>query len=319
MNIMEEIKNIGIIPVVCINDAAQAVPLAKALLDGGLPAAEVTFRTAAAEEAIKKMSDAYPELLVGAGTVLTTEQAQKAVNAGAKFIVSPGLNPKVVSWCIEKNIPVLPGCTTPTEIEQAIELGLDTVKFFPAEQSGGLAKIKAMSAPYTNMSFMPTGGISLDNMNEYMSFSKIIACGGSFMVKGDLLDKGDWQTVTDISKKTVKALLGLKLEHIGINEADEASAKATADMFAALLDCEVADRGAGFFAGSEVEVMKAPGRGRCGHIAISTNSVERAVYHLSRKGIKFDMDSAMYNEKGKMFFIYIDADFGGFDVHLIQR
>lgn len=319
MNILQEIKNIGIIPVVCINDPAQALPLGKALIDGGLPAAEITFRTAAAEESIKLMSDAYPEILVGAGTVLTIEQAEKAVNAGAKFIVSPGLNAKVVSWCKEHNVPVLPGCTTPTEIETAIELGLDTVKFFPAEQSGGIAKIKAMAAPYTNMKFMPTGGISLDNMNDYLAFGKIIACGGSFMVKGELLEKGDWQTITDICKKTVRGLLGLRLAHIGINEANEGSALSTAHMIAELMGCEINEKGLGIFAGNSFEIMKSPGRGKNGHIAISTNNVERAIYHLSKRGIKFDQSSARFDEKGNIQYIYIDADFGGFAIHLTLK
>ena len=158
--VLEEFSKIGIIPVIALEDAADAEPLAKALIDGGLPCAEVTFRTDAAEESIRIMAETYPQMLVGAGTVLTIEQVDRAVNAGAKFIVSPGINPKVVSYCVEKNIPVMPGCANPSDIEQAMELGLDVVKFFPAEANGGLPAIKAMSAPYHKMSFMPTGGIN---------------------------------------------------------------------------------------------------------------------------------------------------------------
>ena len=173
MDILKVISNIGIIPVIKINDASKAVPLAKALIDGGLAAAEVTFRTDAAEEAIRAIAKAYPDMIVGAGTVLTIEQAQRALDAGAKFIVSPGFNPKVVKWCLDNGVTPLPGCTTPSEIEQALELGLKVVKFFPAEQSGGLAKIKAMSAPYGNVKFMPTGGVSLDNVNDYLANKKV--------------------------------------------------------------------------------------------------------------------------------------------------
>ena len=177
--VLEEISKIGIVPVIALDRAEDAEPLAKALCDGGLPCAEVTFRTAAAEESIRIMSDRFPDMLVGAGTVLTTEQVDRAVNAGAKFIVSPGLNPKVVKYCVDKNIPITPGTSNPSDVEAAIELGLDVVKFFPAEAAGGLNMIKSMAAPYTNMKFMPTGGINAKNLTSYLDFNRIIACGGS--------------------------------------------------------------------------------------------------------------------------------------------
>ena len=185
--VLEKLHEIGIVPVVVLDDAKDAKPLACALCDGGLPCAEVTFRTAAAEECIRIMSREFPEMLVGAGTVLTCEQVDRAVAAGAKFIVSPGINPRVVRYCVEKGIPVTPGCITPSEVEQAIECGLDVVKFFPAEQAGGLAMIKAMAAPYVGMKFMPTGGINAKNVKEYLAYDRIIACGGSWMVTDALL------------------------------------------------------------------------------------------------------------------------------------
>ena len=185
--VLSKIQMMGIVPVIKLDDPKDAVPLAKALCDGGLPCAEVTFRTAAAEESIRLMREAFPQMLIGAGTVLTTDQVDKAVNAGASFIVSPGLNPKVVSYCVERNIPITPGCSTPSDVEAAIELGLEVVKFFPAEAAGGLAMIKAMAAPYVNMKFMPTGGINASNLISYLDFPKIIACGGSWMVKDDLV------------------------------------------------------------------------------------------------------------------------------------
>ena len=197
-NIMEQFRKIGIIPVVVLDDAKDAVPLAKALCEGGLPCAEVTFRTAAAEEAIRQMSSAFPEMLVGAGTVLTIEQVDKAVAAGAKFIVSPGFNPEVVKYCLEKNIPITPGIQTPTEIEAAMALGLRTVKFFPAEPAGGLKMIKAIAAPYVDVTFMPTGGISASNVREYLAFNRIIACGGSWMVKKDLVASGKFDEIRDM-------------------------------------------------------------------------------------------------------------------------
>ena len=320
MDILKEIYNIGIIPVIKINDASKAVPLAKALIDGGLAAAEVTFRTDAAEESIRAITKAYPDMIVGAGTVLTIEQAKRALDAGAKFIVSPGFNPKVVSWCLEQGVTPLPGCTTPSEIEQALELGLGVVKFFPAEQSGGLAKIKAMSAPYGSVKFMPTGGVSLDNVNEYLNNNKIIACGGSFMVKESYIDNDNWEEITNLTKKAVSTMLGLEVGHIGINHENAEKAKTTAQMLSLLMGQSIErESEKGMFVGSEFEVMKSQGPGKCGHIAILTNNVERAIYHLGKKGIKFNDESATFNADGTRKFIYLAEEFGGFGIHLLQR
>lgn len=198
--VLEQFGKIGIVPVVVLDDAKDAEPLAEALCKGGLPCAEVTFRTAAAEEAIRLISRKYPEMLVGAGTVLTTGQVERAVAAGARFIVSPGLNPKVVQYCIDRKIPVVPGTQTPSEMEQALDMGLDVVKFFPAEPAGGLKMIKAVAAPYTTLKFMPTGGINLNNAEEYLQYDRILACGGSWMVKGDLVAAGKFDEIEKMTK-----------------------------------------------------------------------------------------------------------------------
>ena len=320
MNILNEVYNIGIIPVIKINDAKKAVPLAKALIDGGLSAAEVTFRTDAAEESIRAISQAYPDMLVGAGTVLTIEQAQRALDAGAKFIVSPGFNPKVVKWCLDNGVTPLPGCTTPSEIEQALEMGLKVVKFFPAEQSGGLAKIKAMSAPYGNVKFMPTGGVSLDNVNEYLANNKILACGGSFMVKESYIDNDNWDEITNLTRQAVDTMLGLEVAHIGINHENEAEAKSTANMLSLVMGKSIErESEKGMFVSSYFEVMKGKGPGRCGHIAVATNNVERAIYHLGKRGVKFNEESATFNADGTRKFIYLEEEYGGFGIHLIQK
>lgn len=201
--VLKKIQEIGIVPVVVLDDTKDAAPLARALCDGGLPCAEVTFRTDAAEESIRIMSEQFPEMLVGAGTILTTEQVDRAVAAGAKFIVSPGFNPKVVKYCIEKGILITPGTCTPSEVEQAIEHGLEAVKFFPAEQAGGLPMVKALAAPYRNMMFMPTGGINPNNVRDYLGFKNIIACGGSWMVKDDLINAGDFAGIAEFSREAV--------------------------------------------------------------------------------------------------------------------
>lgn len=200
----EQFYEFAVVPVVVLNDAKDAVPLAEALVKGGLPCAEVTFRTEAAEESIRRMSEKYPEMLVGAGTVLTTEQVDRAVGAGAKFIVSPGFDPEIVDYCLEKNIPVFPGCISPSEVAQAVKRGLKVVKFFPAEQAGGLPMLKAMAAPYPMLKFMPTGGISAKNLKEYLGFEKIICCGGSWMVKGDLIKNGEFDRIAEMTREAVE-------------------------------------------------------------------------------------------------------------------
>ncbi len=206
MNIMNErISSIGVVPVIKLNNPeTDAVPLAKALCEGGLPVAEVTFRAAGADIAIKLMKEACPEMLVGAGTVLTTEQVDKAIEAGAEFVVTPGFDPEIVAYCVKKNMPIYPGCTTPTDYHAALKFGLEVLKFFPAEQSGGLAKIKAMSAPFPMFKVMPTGGISLKNLKEYISAPVIAACGGSYMVTAELIDNYKWDEITELCKKSVE-------------------------------------------------------------------------------------------------------------------
>ena len=202
-NIMVQIEKTGVIPVVVINDVEDAEPLAQALCEGGLPCAEVTFRTAAAEESIRKMIDIYPDMLIGAGTVLTTEQVDRAVAAGAKFIVSPGFDPEVVDYCILKQIPVFPGCITPSEVAQAVKRGLKVVKFFPAVQFGGVSTIQALTAPYVGLKFMPTGGVNAKNLADYLQCKSIIACGGSWMVKSDLIKAGEFEKIKDMTKEAV--------------------------------------------------------------------------------------------------------------------
>lgn len=210
MNITEQIQNLAVVPVVVLEDTKSALPLAKALCEGGLPCAEVTFRTDAAEESIKIMTEAFPDMLVGAGTVLTTEQVDQAVKAGAKFIVSPGFDPEIVDYCISKDIPVFPGCITPSEVAQAVKRGLKVIKFFPAEQFGGIAAIKALAAPYTDIKFMPTGGIGPGNLKNYLSNDKIIACGGSWMVKGNLIKEGKFDEIRLLTAEAVKLASGIQ-------------------------------------------------------------------------------------------------------------
>ena len=198
-DITERFEKLGVVPVVVLEDTKDAVPLATALVEGGLPCAEVTFRTKAAAESSRLMTEQFPEMLVGAGTVLTIEQVDDAVRAGAKFIVSPGFDAEIVDYCLKNEIPVFPGCITPSEVAQAVKRGLKIVKFFPAEPAGGISMIKAMAAPYTGIRFMPTGGINAKNLEEYLSCDKILCCGGSWMVKGDLVKAGEFDKIKELT------------------------------------------------------------------------------------------------------------------------
>ena len=317
--VIEQLSRIGIVPVIAIDDAEKAVPLAKALVAGGLPAAEVTFRTAAGEEAIRRIVTEVPDMLVGAGTVLTTDQADRAIAAGAQFIVSPGFNPAVTRYVIDKGVPMMPGTATPGEMEQAMSMGLDVVKFFPAEQNGGVAKLKALAGPYTTLRWMPTGGVNTKNLMDYLSFDKIVACGGTWMVKKDLIEGERWDEITRICREAVQTMLGFELKHVGINCADEAEAEKTAKTFCALFGLEYKPGNSSVFAGSAVECMKSPYLGKYGHIAIGTNSVDRAMYHLGLQGVTFNESTRKTDGKGKTKAIYLDGEVGGFAVHLVQK
>jgi 2-dehydro-3-deoxyphosphogluconate aldolase/(4S)-4-hydroxy-2-oxoglutarate aldolase len=202
-DVLQQIGELGVVPVVAIDDAANAAPLGAALLAGGLPCAEITFRTAAAADAIWAMVDAYPDMLVGAGTVLSVEQAQQAAAAGARFIVSPGFDAAVVDWCLSNGLPVTPGVVTPSEVTAALNKGLQVLKFFPAEAMGGLKVLKAIGGPYKTVKFIPTGGINRDNLAEYLSHPIVHACGGSWLVKSHLIAAGDFDEIT---RRTAEAV-----------------------------------------------------------------------------------------------------------------
>jgi 2-dehydro-3-deoxyphosphogluconate aldolase/(4S)-4-hydroxy-2-oxoglutarate aldolase len=304
--------------VVNIEKAEDALPLGRALIDGELPIAEITFRTSAAEESIKTLTRELPKLLVGAGTVLTVEQTKKAVSAGAKFIVSPGFNPKVVDYCIENSIPVTPGINNPTQIEMALERGIEVVKFFPAEASGGLSLLKSMSAPYTGIKFIPTGGINQNNLCSYLSNNKVHACGGSWMVKLELISSGNFAEITRLTKEAVSIMLGFEFTHLGINEEDKDKALNSANQLSHLFYFSVKEGTTSIFAGSGFEVIKNRSLGKHGHIAIATNDIHRAIAYLKMKDISVLPETAKEKE-GKLKAIYLDQEVSGFAIHLLQK
>lgn len=315
---IQKLSLAGLVPVIKVEDATDAVPLCRALSDGGLPVAEITFRSDAAEEAIRRVHAELPEVILGAGTVLTPEQVDKAKAAGAAYIVSPGLNPATVRHCQEVGIPIVPGCANPSDIEVALSLGLKTVKFFPAEALGGLELIKAMSAPYGNVTFLPTGGVSEKNLNDYLGFPKVIACGGSWMVPADAVAAKDWKRIESLTRSAVSLMLGLEVRHIGINSGSPGQAKEDAEQLCKLLGWDVKDGNSSMFAGTQFELMKKPFRGTHGHIAIGCNNIARSRWHLERRGFAFD-DESKIEKNGKLVSIYLKDEIVGFAFHLLQK
>ena len=317
--VLQRVYEIGIIPVIAFNDVDEAIPLCKALMDGGLPAAEVTFRTACAEECIRKIHEELPDMLLGAGTVLTNDQADRAMAAGASFVVAPGYDPNVTQHVIDKGGLMMPGTCSAGEMQQAMNQGCEAIKFFPAEANGGVEMLKNIGAALKTAKWMCTGGVNAKNVNTYLANPQIIAVGGTWMCKSDKIKAGAWEDITAACKEAVDVMLGLELGHIGINCADDAEALKTAELLGGLLSKAVAPGNSSIFVGNkEFEIMKKPGRGTHGHIAIKCNSVDRAVYHLGQRGVKFDMDS-MVNKNGKNIAIYLADEVAGFAIHLVQK
>ena len=312
--VLQRIYEIGIVPVIAIDDAEKAVPLAKALVAGGLPAAEVTFRTAAAEEAIRRIVAEVPEMLVGAGTVLTKDQVDRAIDAGVKFIVSPGFNPEITKYVIDRGMLMMPGTATPGEMEQAMAMGLDVVKFFPAEQNGGVAKLKAVADPYGNLRWMPTGGVNAKNLLDYLSFPKIIACGGTWMVKKDLIESENWAEIERLTREAVNTMMGFELMHVGINTENAEEARKAAQMFQAMFGLPVAEGNSSIFVGKkEIEVMKSQYLGANGHIAIGTNTLPRAIAYFKNRGFAFREETVTAKAA------YFQDEIAGFAIHLVQK
>lgn len=314
--IIEQLGLIGIVPVIKIDDAHKATDLAQALIAGGLPCAELTFRTEAAAQAIAAIRQAFPDMLVGAGTVINVELAEKAAAAGAQFIVSPGFNPEVVDWCLARNLPVVPGVNNPSGVEAGLARGLKVLKLFPAEASGGVAMLDALAGPFPQVRFMATGGIGLNNLAEYARRPNIHAIGGSWMVKPELIEQADWAGITTLCREAVVACHGFSLAHLGINSADEAAAKESSALFN-LFGLPPKAGNASIFNGSIIEVMRMPFRGVHGHIGFNCWNIERALAYLGQFGFGPVMETAK-SENCTLKMVYLDREIGGFAIHLIR-
>jgi 2-dehydro-3-deoxyphosphogluconate aldolase/(4S)-4-hydroxy-2-oxoglutarate aldolase len=310
-------QTIGIIPVVKIDDASKAVGLAGALIKGGIPAAEVTFRTSAAEEAIRLMHKAYPDMTIGAGTVLTIENAEKALKAGASFIVSPGFDPELVSWCIDRKVPICPGVATPSEIQQGVKAGLSVLKFFPAEANGGTNMLKNLAGPFPTLMFMPTGGINLDNIQEYAKTPNVLCVGGSWMVKSDLINNEKWDEITEMCTEAERKLQGLSFAHIGLNSDSAKEMESAISRFTELgMDCTKRGSSSSFM-DTTIEIMNKPGRGTKGHIAYKCFNVDRTISYLSQFGFTPVEETIGKDAKGTKL-VYFKEEVDGFAIHLIR-
>lgn len=313
---LTQLGEIGIIPVIKIDNPSLAAPLAAALAEGGLPCAEITFRTEAAGEALANIAKARPDMILGAGTVLTVDQAKKAVDSGARFIVSPGFSPAVVDWCQKNGIPVIPGVSTPTEIQACLERGLREIKFFPAEALGGTEMLDALSGPFPHVSFIPSGGIERGNLASYAKKRNVLAVGGSWMVKPALIEAKDWEAVTALTVEAVRTLHGFSLAHVGVNASNPVEAEKIAEDFS-IFGFTGKDGEKSRFLDDAIEVMKTPGRGAKGHIALTCANIERALAYLAKKGIHGIPETAQ-KANGALSVIYLDREIGAFAVHLLR-
>ena len=320
MTVSERLAACGVVPVVVLEDASQAVPTAKAMLEGGIDVMEITFRTAAAADSIRAVSRECPDMLVGAGTVITLEQCKLAIECGAKFIVSPGYDEDVVDYCLANGITPTPGCVTPTEITAALKKGLKVLKFFPANIYGGLDAIKALAGPFasTGVKFIPTGGVNQKNLAEFIVSPHIHAVGGSWICPKKEIAAGNYAKITELCKEARKAVLGYEVCHVGINCEDAAASLAVTKEFGEAFNFSVKEGNSSNFSGDGIEVMKKMYLGKNGHLAIWTNKSEAALVDLAKKGYTFNNDTVK-TQNGRVTVVYLNEEIGGFAVHLKQR
>ena len=319
MNPIERIAQIGILPVISLRKREQALALSDALTQGGVPVLEITLRTDCALDCICDIARKRPGIAVGAGTVMNREQADTAMDLGAAFLVTPGYHEELVEYCVKKGYPIVPGCTTGADIMRAIGYGLHTIKFFPAEPNGGLGAIKLLSGPFHGVKFVPTGGMTLNNIGAYLAEDCIAACGGSFMAKAEDVAQNNWEKITATCRHCVDISLGFTLAHVGVNNVNAQAAQENARRLAEILRMQVTVGNSASFASKYVEFMNEPYYGEKGHIGFYTNSVERAFAYFRREGINIREKSIRRDADGKLISFYLEQEIGGFAVHVVRR
>jgi len=320
MALIDRLRKIGLVPVVAFDNAEQAVETARALRAGGLDTIEITMRTAAGIDSIKAVRKEFPDMVIGAGTILTKEKAKEAVDSGAEYVVSPGYDADIVTWCVENDITVLPGCVTPGEIQQALAKGVKVLKFFPADVYGGIKALKALNGPFGpyGVTFVPTGGVDIKNLAEFVDAPFVAAVGGSWLASSKDIKAGNWAGITKSVEDSIDILLGFEFAHVGVNAADEAQAADVAQQISKAFRFPYKPGNSSDFAGTGVEVMKSPYLGAHGHAAVRTNSIERAEYYLTKRGFALDESTAKAKD-GKTTAVYLKGEIGGFAFHLLQK
>lgn len=318
MSVFQKIADTALVPVVVLEKIEDALPTANSLLAGGIGVMEITFRTDAAADSIREVSQQCPDILVGAGTIVTLEQCKRAVECGAQFIVSPGYDDEVVAWCCENGVPIVPGCATPSEIMAALKHNLTIMKFFPANVYGGLSAMKALHGPFGNVKFIPTGGINLGNIGEYIEAPFIHAVGGSWVCPKGLIAAQDFEKIENLCKEARSAILGYEIAHVGINTPDSARSEQVCGEFAKAFGFEMKLDNSSNFSSDSIEVMNSTYLGTNGHLAVRTRKIDIALADLKQKGFEIDMSTAKFKGE-KMVAVYLKSEFGGFAVHLLQK
>jgi len=320
MDLLERIKRIGLIPVVAFEDAEQAVPAAQAMRDANLGIIEITMRTAAGIESIRRVKTAFPDMITGAGTVLTVEKAKEALDAGAEFIVMPGYQDDIVTWCVENGVIVMPGCVTPAQIQLALSKGLKMLKFFPADVYGGVKALQAFNGPFGpyGVSFVPTGGVDMKNLPDYVQAPFVAAIGGGWLCTSKQLKDGDYAGITKGIAASIDVMLGFELAHVGFNTDGPEQSEQIANQLVGAFHFPNLPGNSANFAGTAVEVVKGAGLGKNGHVAIKTNNIDRAIYYLEKRGFAVDMSTAK-SKGGKTIAVYLKDEIGGFAFHLLQK
>lgn len=313
------IEEIGILPVINITETELAKPLAEVLIEEGIPTIEVTLRSECSLEAISEIKKSFPDMIVGAGTVLDCEAVDKALAAGADYIVTPGFDEEIVKYCLEKGVEIFPGCSTATEIQKAYKMGLRVLKFFPAELSGGVDAIKLLSGPFKGVKFVPTGGINYSNLEKYLSCGVVAACGGSYMATADQLKNRDFDGIRAACKKAMDISLGFELAHVGINHDNEEQANATATALGKVFRMPVKVGNSSTFAGEAAECMKTNFYGTKGHIGFKTRSSLRALAWLENQGYEVIEESIKYKPNGNVLAAYLKDEVGGFALHIVEK
>ncbi len=317
--IFEQIADLGVVPVLCPPSADDAEPLAAAFCEGGVHAFEVTMRKPWALEVIRRVHKAFPHMLLGAGTVFTKEQVDAAKEAGAAFIVMPGFDKELCEYCMAQELPPLPGTTTATEITAAVKLGLRHLKYFPAEQNGGIAALSLLHGPFSQCQFVPTGGINLDIMAAYLDKPFVAAIGGGFFASQEDIKAGRWDKITATCQKALDISLGFELAHVGLNHGDEAAALAAAQRFSKLFRLPLVHGNSAIFAGTAVENRKSPFCGANGHIAFTTRSARRALAWYRRCGVPILEETIRKAADGAIQSFYLAEEIAGFAVHVVGK